>query len=349
MIGAPMLRKMISRGIDMWFSEELEPHQIEAAKRANHQACTEAVAWDIQNVVDYLDGLGRQKRYDIALADLPCVLAPLPMMWFEFDPPRSQDWALEKIFSNSQRVGVLVRTYDLLDRERHPDDGIPRWIPFRANGPLARFAFDMLVYLDLLSPVEPGIPTTVTGPQLQLTSVLDDQGGWSCHHDGRARLQTGGISPNWVDWQRLIQGELGDEKAGKAQAYISREFALPVLFSISLTHCRNVSVVENDGLYISRQERRRAERRGDPPALKFYTLEIGAITRALREEGGAEKTGLKRALHICRGHFATYTEEKPLFGKYAGRFWVPAHVRGTTEAGQVIKDYSVKAPKEQAA
>ena len=45
--------------------------------------------------------------------------------------------------------------------------------------------------------------------------------------------------------------------------------------------------------------------------------------------------------HYCRGHFATYTEEKPLFGKYSGKFWIPAHVRGSVKNGAVVKDYCV--------
>lgn len=49
----------------------------------------------------------------------------------------------------------------------------------------------------------------------------------------------------------------------------------------------------------------------------------------------------KRALHICRGHFATYTEDKPLFGKYAGTFWVPQHMRGHRKNGVASKTYKV--------
>lgn len=342
-----MLRKMISRGVDMWFDDDVEDFQVKSAERATEQLCTEAVAWDIQNVVDYLDGLGERKRYDTALADLPCVLPPMPMMWFEFTPPTSHDWALNKVFQKAQRMGVFVRTYDLYDRERRPENGVPMWMPFRSDGPMARFAFDMLVYLDLGVSLAPDIPTTITGPQVQLTSFLDEQGGWSCHHDGRARVQFGPISPNWVDWGKALIDEFGEKDAAAIRAFVGRDIALPVLFAVSLTHCGNVRVVENDGLYASRQERRRVARQGETPALKFYTLEIGSITKTLRDEGGVEKTGLKRALHICRGHFSTYTEDKPLFGKYAGRFWIPAHVRGTTEAGTVVKDYAVNAPPDE--
>jgi hypothetical protein len=69
------------------------------------------------------------------------------------------------------------------------------------------------------------------------------------------------------------------------------------------------------------------------------------MKRILKTEGNIESEGLKRALHICRGHFSTYSEEKPLFGRVAGTFWIPAHTRGQIKEGVVISDYKVS-PKE---
>jgi hypothetical protein len=63
----------------------------------------------------------------------------------------------------------------------------------------------------------------------------------------------------------------------------------------------------------------------------------------LQKTAQENHTGLKRALHICRGHFAHY-EDKGLFGKYKGRFWIPQHVRGSIETGAALKDYQVNAP-----
>ena len=45
--------------------------------------------------------------------------------------------------------------------------------------------------------------------------------------------------------------------------------------------------------------------------------------------------------HAVRAHYATYTKERPLFGKYVGRFYVPAHFRGKPENGFVTKDYKI--------
>lgn len=82
-------------------------------------------------------------------------------------------------------------------------------------------------------------------------------------------------------------------------------------------------------------------RRQKAPQIKYHVLDINPMKEVLRTEGGIEENGLKKALHICRGHFATYTEEKPLFGHFVGTVWVPAHVRGRVENGLVLKDYRV--------
>jgi hypothetical protein len=53
------------------------------------------------------------------------------------------------------------------------------------------------------------------------------------------------------------------------------------------------------------------------------------------------RRGLVHALHICRGHFKTFTEDAPLFGKRVGTYWWASQVRGKAEEGVVEKDYRV--------
>lgn len=121
--------------------------------------------------------------------------------------------------------------------------------------------------------------------------------------------------------------------------------------ALSFANCRNVRLVEDGGRWPSRQARRLAERTGAEPPARFYTLQIEPVRAKRADErdvAAAPDPGRATALHICRGHFAHYGEDKPLFGKRAGTFWVPAHVRGTEQAGIIGKDYAVKAPKDAA-
>jgi hypothetical protein len=47
-------------------------------------------------------------------------------------------------------------------------------------------------------------------------------------------------------------------------------------------------------------------------------------------------------LHLCRGHFKEFTDEKPLFGKYTGLFWWQPTIRGQNKKGFVNKDYLIQ-------
>jgi hypothetical protein len=110
---------------------------------------------------------------------------------------------------------------------------------------------------------------------------------------------------------------------------------------LSFCHCKNVTRTE-----YTAEEHHQWHRQTKVPRLKYYVLNIDPMRETLRREGRSEEVGLGKALHICRGHFATYTPEHPLFGKYVGTFWRPDHVRGKAENGIVDKDYSVNPGQE---
>ena len=112
----------------------------------------------------------------------------------------------------------------------------------------------------------------------------------------------------------------------------------PALLAISFMHCKNVELIEHG---VSRHGHRSRHTHG----IKYHTLEIEPMKRILRTEGQSESTGLKQALHICRGHFKDFSKGAGLFGKYKGLYWWDSQVRGSAEHGEVRKDYDVKPPK----
>lgn len=77
--------------------------------------------------------------------------------------------------------------------------------------------------------------------------------------------------------------------------------------------------------------------------LKYHTLVVSKPGKQYEHDGAIvgdrENT---MPLHLCRGHVKHYTEQKPLFGKYAGTFYIPCHVRGKIENGTIAKDYALK-------
>jgi hypothetical protein len=72
---------------------------------------------------------------------------------------------------------------------------------------------------------------------------------------------------------------------------------------------------------------------------RYWVLDIEPMKRVLASDGEAAQHGLRHALHICRGHFKTFTPDAPLFGKLTGTYWWADHVRGAAELGEVDKDY----------
>lgn len=112
-------------------------------------------------------------------------------------------------------------------------------------------------------------------------------------------------------------------------------------FAVSLMHCKNITYHAVEPPKLSPHLKRKRRR----PLVRYHVLDIDPMRRVLKTEGRSDEVGLKRALHICRGHFRTYTEEAPMFGRVTGTFWVPQHIRGNAESGVVVKDYNVKAPK----
>ena len=116
----------------------------------------------------------------------------------------------------------------------------------------------------------------------------------------------------------------------------------PILFALSLMNAKNVSIVDAPPLPPAVAKKR--ERKGQP-VLKFKTLHIEPMRARVKREKQEGQSEVKLALHLCRGHFKDYRDSGGLFGKYKGLYWRDSHVRGTEEAGRVIKDYELGKPK----
>lgn len=110
----------------------------------------------------------------------------------------------------------------------------------------------------------------------------------------------------------------------------------PCLLAITFLHCKNVQVVPHKP---DEEKHRRRNRHADN--IKYKVLQIEPMKRILREEGHSEETGLKKSLHICRGHFKDFTQGKGLFGKFKGLYWWENQVRGRAENGIVLKSYAI--------
>lgn len=104
-----------------------------------------------------------------------------------------------------------------------------------------------------------------------------------------------------------------------------------------LLNCRNVvteTITPSEALNKKRLQN------GKPPLYRYKILKV-ALTDPKVKKGKTEHelTGVHMPLHFCRGHFKEYTQEAPLFGKYAGLWWWQETLRGRQEQGVVDKEY----------
>jgi hypothetical protein len=119
---------------------------------------------------------------------------------------------------------------------------------------------------------------------------------------------------------------------------------LRTLTTFELMSCSNVSLAPRP--FNPEQVRRAAKRFGDVPGGYRYHVLVVRPPGARSSTPGQEIDAMPR--HVCRGHFAEYGPQFGkglLFGRYAGRFFIPPHLRGDEKNGIVEKDYAVAAPE----
>ncbi|WP_406698539.1 hypothetical protein V5E97_06620 [Singulisphaera sp. Ch08] len=154
-------------------------------------------------------------------------------------------------------------------------------------------------------------------------------------------IRNDGSLCNGVSYRIKFGRSMPEGLKAETMKWINSIFAIASM-AINFLHCKNVSSSEIDPNISVGRERRKA---GLKPFLRYHTININPMKEVLRTEGNIEANGLNKALHICRGHFATYTDEKPLFGRFTGTIWKPSHVRGSAKQGVVVSDYKVNAPR----
>lgn len=111
-----------------------------------------------------------------------------------------------------------------------------------------------------------------------------------------------------------------------------------VVTAFALLACKNI---EQRDILPSRQVRRAAVREGRPAPFTVKTLVVKPMAK--RGKGAAtEGNGSPLALHWVRGHFKSFTQDRPLFGRVTGTFWWTPHLAGDREVGVVVKDYKIE-------
>lgn len=116
---------------------------------------------------------------------------------------------------------------------------------------------------------------------------------------------------------------------------------LVLLGALNFMNCRNVELVEPTW---ERHKRKRLARLG----VKVHTISVFPVGRSVRSGPKVQDAGGGLPLSSVVGHFAHYGPEYGrglLFGRLAGRFWIPQHARGAKEHGESEVDYRLSLNK----
>lgn len=138
--------------------------------------------------------------------------------------------------------------------------------------------------------------------------------------------------------------EASPQDVAGAVGQMTNVYLLPLLLAVSFANCKNVVLEDRDPDEKRSRRHRKKHRR---PLVSHKRLLIDPMREVLRREGAVEKAGIRQALHLCRGHFRTYTPERggpfgrPIEKPYTE--WVSPHTRGGNDPGAGVagKDYEV--------
>ena len=268
----------------------------------------------IDNVVDYIRSFGKTSW--ILGDDIPNIAPPLPRMFFEWRANRIP--ALEHS-ANDYRLGALVCSED-----------------FKKGPKLSALSAETRALAQHLNArwycCYESIAARCHGDsELEVLAredlFVDDDGKVITQIDQNTKM---------VYWHRVGTSDTSLLKLDRGSMdRVVGSFSLPAMLAISFMHCKNVHVVEGKSNILKQKCNGKRS-----PHYKYHILQINPMREVLRREGKSNEVGLKRALHICRGHFKDYRDHG-LFGNQRGVYWWPMHVRGTVEAGMVVKDYSI--------
>lgn len=235
--------------------------------------------------------------------DWPCLVSPLPWMWMEY----------HRGANDPTHVGAIVLDSSAIVEDAKNKD-------WQHDGTRENMKKLLSLHMFFMQ------KRTVVGP-IATFDVAMDEGG----------------RPIEFHWQSVPQlnVESGPVDVSISKVLLSK--SAPFFAAIAFMHCKNVSYHK---VLTEPKIARAYERRKKVSMVTFNRLTIDPLKATIGRMSGRGGDGSgERSLHIARGHFAEYGPEFGkglLFGKYSGRFWIPAHVRGRSEIGTVLHDYEVK-------
>lgn len=270
------------------------------------------------NSIDYEYPIKKHISGEYKLTDFPNISPPFPKLVMEYF---DQDIDAE--------FGITFYASDTKSKDSSMD-GFGANEIMENRGFINKFNSKWFVSSQIYIRKPNSINDYMVGPFATAHYFVDDDGKYRCPHHNKS----GG---KYVDYRLVVCISEGYQETGiDLSNLMARKLAL-CFFSLSLMHCKNVQVVENTQ---PRPVRRRAFKDHNHKVCMYKTLNVGMVDRLNR--GNSIEGNGQNPLHICRGHFKTFTDEAPLMGRHTGTYWWDAQVRGSRKHGEVVKNYNVQ-------
>lgn len=326
----------------------LEKYHHQLSKIISKAVLDDIVPMECTPVAKWFLGEAPQEYWEYR-RDFPCVLPPAPVTWIEFEMPpiiRSDKRAIPR---PARSVAALIMTLEI------PEDNRDNFL--RSDGIIELFA-----HFRRQSRIRDGIEISTDKRQESIQKAFDQElsARWVCVWQLMAEPLNHSVLVPFVSYAFYLD-QNGQILDGLSVAYtmimdvkrvpeeaLNHVFSdtLPFLFALSLTHCRNVEVIEQElppPIVKKRKEK-------GIPIYKFKILNIKPIggKRIIdpnREKATIAQNGMM-PMTFVRAHFKTFTEERPLFGRHRGTYFWHQFAKGSKEYGEITKEYRVK-PEEK--
>ena len=253
---------------------------------------------------------------------------------FDIQNVTNMYWAGEKDdYDWRKDFGPLIPPFPVMWLESHHE-----------GGKLGTTSFDAGIAVTTNSPSSP-LMAPIIEAQRRDPDTHDREGvpftivtvrAWAIRHNGYF-LEVPLMFAMAVDeqgrWMWNRYGDVMDEAPQGVQAMLE-SVLYPAMLAIGLVNCKNVDT-----------EPRQTQRRGgkkskrQPKTLDYHVIKL---PRPSGGGGHGSGAGEPMAFHAVRGHFRTYTAERPLMGKRVGTYWFAAHVRGDARVGVSKATYEVR-------
>ncbi|MEN6546306.1 MAG: hypothetical protein ABFE07_09720 [Armatimonadia bacterium] len=251
--------------------------------------------------------------------DYPPMRLPYPTMWIEWDNPRQWKSGRKTVtmthgFEFGMQLGMLLREHEAPESRISYMSG-PSFNLWDGTGLRQSQEPLKVVYPKNCSHVFEVSPYAMREGKANLFPFT-----------GLVFTDKHGNQLKEIEWA----GPMGE--AAQRTIEILSHITPPALLAVGLMNCKNVTTDERE-VAIGRNGRRHAHR-----TTKYHTI----IVPGHDSHGGQSEPGeSKVAMHRVRGHFKTFTAERPLMGKFTGTYWWGWQVRGSKKNGVVVSDYKV--------